>query len=163
MTIEVTRRQLMRSAGGMVLGSFALPPNLRKIIENAPASLLSSARAEAPISEIKHVVVLMQENRSFDHYFGAMPGVRGFSDPLVPKSLFYQADTAPGRTSSYLLPFHADSTTTDAEQLGTAARLVEQRGDGQFRHCAPRGRRRRRAVHHGVLPARRHPVPLGAR
>jgi phospholipase C len=116
MTIEVTRRQLMQSAGGMVLGSFALPGNLRKLIENAPASLLSASRSEAPISEIKHVVVLMQENRSFDHYFGTMPGVRGFSDPAVPKSLFYQSD--PSNTADgYLLPFHADSLTTDAQQL----------------------------------------------
>ena len=32
------------------------------------------------ITDIKHVVVLMQENRSFDHYYGALPGVRGFDD-----------------------------------------------------------------------------------
>jgi phospholipase C len=116
MTIEVTRRQLMKSAGGMVLGSFALPPHLRKLIENAPASLLSTSRKDAPVSEIKHVVVLMQENRSFDHYFGAMPGVRGFNDPSVPKSLFYQTD-ASNTADGYLLPFHADTLTTDAQQL----------------------------------------------
>jgi phospholipase C len=29
---------------------------------------------------VKHVVILMQENRSFDHYFGALKGVRGFAD-----------------------------------------------------------------------------------
>jgi phospholipase C len=115
MTIEVTRRQLMMSAGGMVLASFALPSNLRKLIEHAPASLLSKSRPGAPLSDIKHVVVLMQENRSFDHYFGAMPGVRGFNDPSVPKSLFYQKD--PGNPDNYLLPFHTDSHTTDAQQL----------------------------------------------
>ncbi|HEX4258901.1 MAG TPA: alkaline phosphatase family protein, partial [Streptosporangiaceae bacterium] len=32
------------------------------------------------IRDIKHVVVVMQENRSFDHYFGSMRGVRGFGD-----------------------------------------------------------------------------------
>ncbi|MEV4557726.1 alkaline phosphatase family protein [Kitasatospora sp. NPDC049285] len=32
------------------------------------------------IADLKHVVILMQENRSFDHYYGAMPGVRGFND-----------------------------------------------------------------------------------
>jgi phospholipase C len=115
MTIEVTRRQLMMSAGGMVLGSFALPANLRKIIENAPSSLTSTSRRSAPISEIKHVVVLMQENRSFDHYFGTMPGVRGFNDPSVPKSLFYQYDAQ--NPDKYLLPFHADTQTTSAQQL----------------------------------------------
>ena len=32
------------------------------------------------ITDIKHVVVLVQENRAFDHYYGALPGVRGFND-----------------------------------------------------------------------------------
>jgi len=80
LTIEVSRRQLMASMGGIVLGSFALPSALRKALDNAPASVLSHRSKTRPISEIEHVVVLMQENRSFDHYFGAMPGVRGFGD-----------------------------------------------------------------------------------
>jgi phospholipase C len=33
------------------------------------------------LRDIKHVVVLMQKNRSFDHYFGTLAGVRGFDDP----------------------------------------------------------------------------------
>lgn len=33
------------------------------------------------LNDIDHVVILMQENRSFDHYFGTLQGVRGFSDP----------------------------------------------------------------------------------
>jgi phospholipase C len=115
MTIEVTRRQMMMSAGGMVIASFALPSNLRKIIDNAPPSLLSKSKPGAPLSDIKHVVVLMQENRSFDHYFGALPGVRGFSDPSVSKSLFYQPDAS--NPDNYLLPFHADTLTSDAQQL----------------------------------------------
>ncbi|GII30173.1 phosphocholine-specific phospholipase C [Planotetraspora mira] len=36
--------------------------------------------AHGDIRDIKHVVVIMQENRSFDHYFGALKGVRGFGD-----------------------------------------------------------------------------------
>jgi len=114
-TVEVSRRQLMASAGGMVLASFALPSNLRKIIDAAPASRLSSSRATAPICDIKHVVVLMQENRSFDHYFGALPGVRGFGDPSVPKSVFYQPDTS--NPDNYLLPFHTDTHLTSAQAL----------------------------------------------
>lgn len=35
------------------------------------------------IADIEHVVLLMQENRAFDHYFGTMAGVRGFKDPNV--------------------------------------------------------------------------------
>ena len=37
----------------------------------------------ASLSDIEHVVILMQENRSFDHYFGTLSGVRGFADPAV--------------------------------------------------------------------------------
>ncbi len=33
------------------------------------------------LSDIEHVVILMQENRSFDHYFGTLRGVRGLGDP----------------------------------------------------------------------------------
>jgi phospholipase C len=66
----------MASAGAMVLASFALPPNLRRILDDRPAALAGAVRPGRPISEIKHIVVLMQENRSFDHYFGTMPGVR---------------------------------------------------------------------------------------
>jgi phospholipase C len=114
--IELSRRQMMASAGGMVLASFALPSNLRKIIDGAaPASPGRARLASAPISDIKHVVVLMQENRSFDHYFGAMPGVRGFADTSVPKSRFYQYDS--DNPDKYLLPFHTDTHSSSAQNL----------------------------------------------
>src|SRR5580658_6709270 len=115
MPIEVTRRQLMRSAGGVVLGSFALPSNLRKIIDGAPPARAAALRRTAPISEIKHIVVLMQENRSFDHYFGAMPGVRGFSDPQAIPGVFKQADS--DNPDGYLYPFHTDTHSTSAQAL----------------------------------------------
>lgn len=35
------------------------------------------------LKQIKHIVLFMQENRAFDHYFGTMAGVRGFQDPNV--------------------------------------------------------------------------------
>src|ERR1700759_4575932 len=105
MPLEVSRRQLLASAGGVVLASFALPPSLRKVLGDTPAALTGAQRPGAPGSEIEHIVVLMQENRSFDHYFGAMPGVRGFGDKSVSKDVFYQADA--DNPDKYLLPFHA--------------------------------------------------------
>ena len=33
------------------------------------------------LADIDHVIFLMQENRSFDHYYGTLRGVRGFGDP----------------------------------------------------------------------------------
>ena len=54
-------------------------------LSDAQARLIDEATAApagpASLSDIKHVIILMQENRSFDHYFGTMSGVRGFSDP----------------------------------------------------------------------------------
>ena len=112
MAIEVTRRQLMASAGGAVLASFALPPSLRKVLDGAPAAL---DRWDArPMSEIEHVVVLMQENRSFDHYFGTMPGVRGFADPAVTESrLLPGGPGQPGQVPA-ALPRRHHSTSAQA-------------------------------------------------
>jgi phospholipase C len=71
--------------------------------------------ASNDLSAIKHVVVLMQENRSFDHYFGTMPGVRGFGEKGVSKDVFFQPD--PDNPDGYLLPFHADTQNTSAQAL----------------------------------------------
>lgn len=67
----------------------------------------------AKVSDIDHVVIVIQENRSFDHYFGSYKGVRGFGD----QSAAFQ-QPYPGNTSSapngVLLPFHMDTTKTNA-------------------------------------------------
>jgi phospholipase C len=60
------------------------------------------------ISDVGHIVVLMQENRSFDHYFGTMKGVRGFGDPFpIPGNVWYQRSTEGG--AAHVLPFHLDT------------------------------------------------------
>ena len=62
------------------------------------------------IADVKHVVILMQENRSFDHYFGTLRGVRGFGDKQFltypnGQNVFQQPD--PARTDlGYLLPYN---------------------------------------------------------
>ncbi|MCI2420485.1 phospholipase C, phosphocholine-specific [Saccharopolyspora sp. K220] len=72
---EVSRRRVLAGAAGVVGGAAAaslLPPSLhRAMAQPAPVGGLDS---------VGHVVVLMQENRSFDHYFGTLRGVRGFGD-----------------------------------------------------------------------------------
>src|ERR1700729_4449326 len=74
------------------------------------------------IRDLKHVVILRQENRSFDHYFGSLQGVRGFADKQALKyqngtSIFQQPDTK--RTDGgLLLPFHMDSTKVNAQNAG---------------------------------------------
>jgi phospholipase C len=72
----------------------------------------SGSAGPASLSDIAHVVILMQENRSFDHYFGTMSGVRGFSDPEALRGVFGQSGYQPGRGPSlagYLEPFRLSS------------------------------------------------------
>lgn len=74
------------------------------------------------IKDVQHVVVLMQENRSFDHYYGTFPGVRGFGDKQAVElpggtDVFAQPD--PTRTDGgVLLPFPLDSANHDAQNAG---------------------------------------------
>lgn len=74
----------------------------------------------AKLTDIDHIVILMQENRSFDHYFGTLAGVRGFGDAtakLLPdgRPVFYQPDRL--SRDGYVLPFHLDTKTTSAQRL----------------------------------------------
>ena len=83
----------------------------------AVAASLAPAYAHDGLKNLKHIVLFMQENRAFDHYFGTMEGVRGFQDPNViiskntGKSVFHQPvnesiDPAPPKHVKELLPWH---------------------------------------------------------
>jgi phospholipase C len=48
------------------------------------------------LRDIKHVMILMQENRSFDHYFGSLSGVRGFGDRATIQLLVPAVHRPPG-------------------------------------------------------------------
>ncbi|OEJ41101.1 phospholipase C, phosphocholine-specific [Streptomyces agglomeratus] len=75
MSPDISRRRMLALGGG-ALGAAAagslLPPSLQAAIAAEPPS--------GGLAAVRHVVVLMQENRSFDHYFGTLRGVRGFGD-----------------------------------------------------------------------------------
>jgi phospholipase C len=65
----------------------------------ARALAIPANRATGTLRDVEHIVILMQENRSFDHYFGVMRGVRGYGDPhpaTLPSGspVWYQADGA---------------------------------------------------------------------
>src|SRR3546814_158142 len=82
--------------------------------------MAQAPRRAGTLKDIRHVVLLMQENRSFDHYFGMLSGVRGFgdSDPQMlstGKNVFHQPD--PANRDGYLLPFHLDTFSTNAQKL----------------------------------------------
>lgn len=72
-----TRRAFLKKAAylaGAASLSNALPPAIARAMAINPAPGSSFYDAE-------HIVLLMQENRSFDHAFGTLQGVRGFNDP----------------------------------------------------------------------------------
>jgi phospholipase C len=70
----VDRRTFLALLGTPAVAA-ALPQDLDK------ALAIPANHRTGTIEDVGHVVFLMQENRSFDHYFGTMRGVRGFADP----------------------------------------------------------------------------------
>ena len=66
--------------------------------------------ATGTIADVKHVVIFMQENRSFDHYFGCLAGVRGFNDATALQMQNGQIDFyQPNGSSAYVLPYHTSA------------------------------------------------------
>ena len=74
---SISRRVFMRAAA-QAAGTFAAAGLLPTGIRNALA--IPAHDTTRSIEDVAHVVVLMQENRSFDHYFGTLRGVRGYGD-----------------------------------------------------------------------------------
>jgi phospholipase C len=113
---RLTRRRLLSGAARVAAAAAAstlMPPNVRRL-------LAQERPKNSSLRDIKHVVMLMQENRSFDHYFGAMSGVRGFGDPNAlqlasGKSVFYQPDVE--NPEGYLLPFRLDTRNSSAQKI----------------------------------------------
>jgi phospholipase C len=118
-----TRRRILQGAAGIAAAAAAtlMPPNVRRMLAQQPARPSS-------LGEIKHVVILMQENRSFDHYFGTLAGVRGFDDLDALKlpngqSVFYQPDAE--NPKGYLLPFHLDTHASSAQKIPSTSHAWE--------------------------------------
>ena len=116
----LTRRSVL---GGMAAGlGLGLTGPAGRLIEKATA-------AAAPcrsLDDIEHVVILIMENRSFDHLLGSYRGVAGFSDPAVRRQpargnrpVWYQYGWGPGDTAPHadhsLLPFHLDTANPDTD------------------------------------------------
>lgn len=112
----MTRRRLLKGTGqlaSLAAASTLMPPNVRRLLAQGHPK-------NGSLRDIKHVVLLMQENRSFDHYFGMLAGVRGFGDPNALKlstgrSVFYQPDAE--NPKGYMLPFHLDTHATGAQKI----------------------------------------------
>jgi phospholipase C len=94
------RRTFLRVLGGTALAA-SLPDSI------ARAMAIPAHNRTGTIQDVEHIVVLMQENRSFDHLYGSLRGVRGYDDPravTLPSGqpVWYQ----PGGVEGAVLPFH---------------------------------------------------------
>jgi phospholipase C len=124
MTLRPSRRDVLKAGAVATAGmasSSVLPPALLRALAAPPPRC-------GVLPDIEHVIFFIQENRSFDHYFGRYPGVRGFSDRSVRlfsgddgSSVFKQANT--GNTPNPVLPFHLNTT-----QAGTTGECTHDVG-----------------------------------
>ena len=91
-----------------IAASGLLPPSIQR------ALALPATQRTGTVQDVRHVVILMMENRGFDHYFGTLKGVRGFGDrhpvPLQSgKPVWFQSDG-----TREIAPYHLDTVTTSA-------------------------------------------------
>ena len=106
--VNLDRRRFLQIAGGATAATM-LGDSI------ARAASIPANRRTGTVKDVEHIVVLMQENRSFEHYLGSLRGVRGFGDPhpvQLPsgRSVWHQSDGARD-----VLPFHPT-----ADDLGAA-------------------------------------------
>src|SRR5579863_5937067 len=103
------RRKFLKLTAGAIGATSAfsiVPSTICKALE-IPAN-----NATGTIMDVEHVVIFMQENRSFDHYFGALNGVRGFGDPRairLPGGAPVWKQPGHEHPDGYVMPFHGDS------------------------------------------------------
>ncbi|HEV3266885.1 MAG TPA: alkaline phosphatase family protein [Acidimicrobiales bacterium] len=107
------RRHFLR--GSLALGGGVLA-------SGGPLSTIARAQRTTPagsdLGAIEHVVFVMQENRSFDNYFGSYKGVLGFNDHAGGSlGAFAQAYPANKTHAPFgeVLPFHLDSSNGHSE------------------------------------------------
>src|SRR6201996_1133043 len=128
-----SRREFIKKAAlltGAASLSGILPASIQKALAINPSPGSTYLDAE-------HIVILMQENRSFDHAFGSLRGVRGYNDPraitLPNKNLVWLQSNNEGQTYA---PFHLDINNTKSTWMSslphTWANQVNARNDGKF-------------------------------
>lgn len=133
-----SRRDFIKKAA-MLSGAIGLPNVIPMSIQKAMAI---NPATGSTFLDADHVVFLMQENRSFDHMFGKMKGVRGFNDPRAKtlpnqNKVWLQSD-AKGKTFA---PFHVDINKTKITWQGGLPHSwndqVAARNNGKYDQWVP--------------------------
>lgn len=133
-----SRRDFIKKAG-LLSGAAALPYLLPEAIQKA---LAINPDLGTTFYDAEHVVFLMQENRSFDHMFGTLRGVRGFNDPhphtLPNKDKVWLQRDAKGNAYA---PFHLDLNKTKITWQGGLAHSwpdqIAARNHGKYDRWVP--------------------------
>ena len=115
--VNIDRRRFLQLAGGTA--ALTMLTRASRAPRPSPPN-----RTTGTIQDVEHIVVLMQENRSFDHYFGTLSGVRGFGDPR-PVTLPTASRSGTSRTARRTSCRSTRTPTTWAcsSSQGLAARL----------------------------------------
>ncbi|MEY2419259.1 MAG: phospholipase [Actinomycetota bacterium] len=115
--MTISRRRFLRGAG-LVGGAAAFAG----MSASTRAALAAVAAPGSTLRDIEHIVILCQENRSFDHYFGTLSGVAGFSDPAVKpdpvtgRTVFEQFDPNPlNQVGATMLPWRVHPSASAAQ------------------------------------------------
>jgi phospholipase C len=144
---ELSRRNLIR--GAAVAGAAAAASSVptagaaKAAVAKGEAAAGAAKKAGAPagrihgdLRDIKHVVILMQENRSFDMYFGSLKGVIGYGDKAAitlpgGDSVFQQPLTPPGEpVTSTQYPFSLATGSVTSTPLPPNAEQGAQNANG---------------------------------
>jgi phospholipase C len=123
----IKKASLLSGAAGLL---HVLPASIAKALAINPAPGSTYLDAE-------HIVLLMQENRSFDHTYGTLQGVRGFNDPraitLPDKNLVWLQSNKRGETFA---PFRFDIKDTKITWMGSIPHAwtdqVDARNNGKY-------------------------------
>ncbi|MBU6269371.1 MAG: phospholipase C, phosphocholine-specific [Sphingomonadales bacterium] len=108
------RRSFVRAMLASAGAASGLAPAIARALE------IPADRRTGTLRDVAHVVILTQENRSFDHYFGTMRGVRGYGDrfaiPAPPlagapnRTVLVQPNEHPGADPALIAPFRLDTS-----------------------------------------------------
>ncbi|HEY9045486.1 MAG TPA: phospholipase C, phosphocholine-specific [Ohtaekwangia sp.] len=128
-----SRREFLKKAA-MLSGAAGLSGILPSSIQRAMAI---NPEVGSTFMDAEHIVVLMQENRSFDHCYGTLQGVRGFNDPraiqLPNKNKVWLQTNAAGETFA---PFRLNIKDTKATWMGSLPHSwtdqVDARNGGKY-------------------------------
>jgi phospholipase C len=128
-----TRREFLKKAA-LLSGATTILPLLPPVIQKA---LAINPEPGSTVYDAEHIVVLMQENRSFDHIFGSLKGVRGFNDPRAIRlannlPVWLQTD----KDGNTFCPFRLNTQDSKAAWMGslphTWSDQTDARNDGRY-------------------------------